>query len=76
MLELYKSYRHFVEALRCADAASETRSEMRFVAQMRFRFIRKHPRMTMTAKEWQRLTMLAIEGGWDGSPCVEAEDYA
>jgi len=30
--------------------------------------------MTMTAKEWQRLTMLAIEGGWDGSPCVEAAE--
>jgi hypothetical protein len=74
MLNLYRDVYRFVEALRCADAAAETKSEMRFVMQMRYRHCTHHPKMRMTMAEHLRLTQLAIKGGWDGRQCVEAEE--
>jgi hypothetical protein len=68
MLDLYRSVYHFIACINAADDGAETKSDMRFVLDMRWRYSREHPKMKMTAKEWRRLTMLAIEGGWDGCP--------
>ena len=76
MLDLYRSLYHFIAALRCAEAVSETESEIRFVQRLRWRYIYKANRMKMTAKEWQRLTMLAIEGGWDGTGIDQLEEMS
>jgi hypothetical protein len=74
MLELYRSCYHFCEALRCADDVCETRSEMRFIIDLRWRYMKKHPRMKMTMVEHLSLTTLAIRGGWDGSP-IQADNF-
>jgi hypothetical protein len=74
MLNLYRSVYHFAEALRCADAACDTKGEMRFVMRLRFRYAHHHPRMKMTMAEHMRLTALAIEGGWNGTAIKECEE--
>ena len=67
MLNLYRSVHHFAACLRHADFACDTAAEIRFVMRIRWRHIYKADRMKMTMLEHQRLTALAINGGWNGT---------
>jgi hypothetical protein len=73
MLNLYRSVYHFVAAVRAADDACDTSVEMRFVMRLRWRYIHKLDRMRMTMLEHQRLTALAIRGGWDGTAIKDGQ---
>jgi len=75
MLNLYRDVYQFAACLRAADYASATKAEMVFVCDLRYRHMREDSKMRLTTKEWQRLTMLAIRGGWDGT-ALEEEDQA
>ncbi|HSY26464.1 MAG TPA: hypothetical protein VK832_03090 [Burkholderiaceae bacterium] len=67
MLNLYRSVYHFIGCLRAADRVCETKGDIRFVMCIRWRYIHKADRMKMTMQEHQRLTALAIKGGWNGT---------
>jgi hypothetical protein len=73
MLNLYRSTYHFIAALRAADCVCNTSSEIRFVMRLRWRFMHKAARMRMTLLEHQRLTALAIEGGWNGTAIKDVQ---